>query len=830
MVSKYFSSPQIIAQSQSTVQNAVVTTPVPLFTGSSSQEDLNGNLLILGFFAGIFALVAVITYLFTQSLQEKDGHEKSLNYSMFIVRTPMNNEKPIKVAEQLLGSLYGIYSKRGFIQKLITAQQGLSFEIIGYPDHIGFYVYVPKKYAALVEKQILGAYQDAEVLEVAEPNFFKEGSSVVCGTFETTEVAYQPIKTYADFEEKSDKTDILTSITGAFSNMVDGEGGALQVLITPAGADWSKKGQKYLQKINEKNNDQENKKKITVAQEKMQAITKKTSKVGFQVQIRAVMCAEDTQVAAARLSTLAGAITQLTNPGINTIKFKKVEGKFMRSFMTDFVYRRINGKSMTLNIEELATIYHFPNKNVQTPNIDWLIARKAPPPPNLPKEGLWMGTSVYRGITRDVFVQRDDRRRHTYIIGQTGTGKSWQLASMILQDIYNGEGVAVIDPHGSLIEQVIERIPPERAEDVIYFNPSDVERPFGVNFMESRNEYEKHEIVNGFLGLMKKMFDPHDQGIVGPRFERAVRNAMLTVMSEEGGTLVEVLRCLSDEKFAMSYMDKVTDDEVKNYWVNEMANTEKKDKSEIMGWLTSKFDRFVTNILIRHIIGQSESSFNFRQVMDNKKILLINLSKGLIGEENAQFLGLILIPKILRAALSREDMLESERQDFYLYVDEFQNFATKDFAQILSEARKYRLNLIVANQYIQQMDEDVKNAVFGNVGTIMTFRVGANDAEYLKKEFAPVFQEEDIIKIENANAYIKTLIRGVAATPFSIRTYYKIDERYPKYDRVPELVKQLSRTRFGRDVDWVRDSIRQRTQRVASPAAINMMKPPPMMF
>jgi hypothetical protein len=804
---------------------AATGTRRPTYTAAQNLNDPQtlSTLLLIAIIALILVIIGIFLYLFSKTLQNKDRDEKSLDYTMFIVRTPLENEMQVKAAEQMFGSMYSIYKKMSMVEEFITAREGISFEIIAYPEHIGFYVYTPKKYAQLVEKQILGAYQDAEVLEVPEPNFFKEGSQVVCGSFQLSDEEYCPIKTYADYEEKADP---LTSITGAFANMSDGEGGSLQVLITPAALSWSKKGQKYVQKVNEHNSNPEKKTKMSVAQEKLQAITKKTAKVGFHVNIRAVMAAPTKEMAQARLSTVAGAVSQLTNPGINSLKFNRIEGGAVREFMNNFVYRRVGGPRALLNVEELATVYHFPNKNVQTPNIDWLIARKAAPPANLPKEGLWLGTSVFRGLQRPVHVSLDDRRRHTYIIGQTGTGKSWLLASMILQDIYAGHGVAVLDPHGSLAEQVMERIPPERAEDVIYFNPADVERPFGVNFMESRNEYEKHEIVNGFLGLMKKMFDPNDQGIVGPRFERAVRNAMLTVMSEKGGTLVEVLRCLADENFAMSYLDKIDDDEVRNYWLNEVANTEKKDKSEIMGWLTSKFDRFVTNILIRHIIGQSESSFNFRQVMDNKKILIMNLSKGLIGEENAQFLGLILIPKILRAALSREDIPESQREDFFLYVDEFQNFATEDFAQILSEARKYRLNLIVANQYIQQMQEKIRNAIFGNVGTMMTFRIGAGDAEYMAKEFAPVFEEQDLIKLENANVYIKTLIKGVAVPPFSMSTFYKVDERYPKYDRVPELIKQLSRTKFGRDVNFVKESIRSRTNRAPAKQAAPAYKPP----
>lgn len=793
------------------------STPTAYYTGNTTLSSdqwvivgiLGVILLGIGMIAGLFLWYAKI-------IRQQDREDKALSYAMYIVRCPYDNEIPLKAAEQLFASVYGIYKKKNFFQKLLSSDEGISFEIIAYPEHIGFYVYTPKKYAQLIEKLVLGSYQNAEMVEVPEPNFFKEGSSVVAGSFELTEHNYQPLKTYAEYEDKSDP---MTSIAGAFANMVDGEGGALQMLIVPADMKWSKKGQKFIQKVNENNmatpdKEGKSKPKIFVAQEKMNAITKKTSKVGFNTYFRMVMAGPSEDFAMSRLNTLASSFAQFTNPGLNSLRFKRIEGKKLRQFMEDFVYRKVSDKNnVVLNSEELATLFHFPNKNVKTPNIEWLYAKKAPPPPNLPSKGTWIGGSVYQGVRREIFVSPDDRRRHMYIVGQTGTGKSYALTDLAMQDIYAGNGIAFLDPHGSAIAEIMRRIPPERAEDVIYFNAADTERPLGMNYLEHRNVFERHEIVNGFLGLMRKMYDPHDQGIVGPRFERAVRNAMLAVMTEPENTFIEVLRAITDERFALSFMDKVDDDEVRNYWLVEMANTEQREKSEILGWLTSKFDRFTTNLLIRHIIGQSTSSFNFREVMDSKKILLINLSKGLIGEQNAQFLGLLIIPKILRAALSREDMPEADRKDFYLYVDEFQNFATEDFAQILSEARKYRLNLVVANQYINQMTEQVRNAVFGNVGTLMSFRVGATDAEYLAKEFAPIFQQQDLIRLENANVYIKTLVSGVATSPFSMSTFYNMDQRYPKQERTSELIKQLSRVRYGRDANYVREEIRKRTNR-----------------
>jgi hypothetical protein len=797
-------------------QSSLFGTPTEYYTGTTMDSAQTMLIGLLGVILVGVVLVILIFLIYAKAVRHQDRQQKSLNYSMYIVRCPYDNEVPLKAAEQMFSSIYGLYKKKKLLQKLLSSDEGISFEIIGYPEHIGFYVYTPKRFGQLIEKLILGAYQNAEVVEVPEPNFFKEGSAVVAGVFELSEVNYQPLKTYADYEDKSDP---MTSIAGAFANMVDGEGGALQMLIVPADMKWSKGGQKYVQKINENNmaspdKEGKSKPKTFVAQEKLTAITKKSSKVGFTTYMRMVMAGPSEDYAMSRLNTLASGFAQFTNPGMNALKFRRIEGGKLRPFMTDFVYRKVSDKGgIVLNAEELATLYHFPNKNVKTPNIEWLFAKKAPPPPNLPMKGTWLGGSVYQGVRREIFISDDDRRRHMYIVGQTGTGKSYTLTDLAMQDIYAGKGLAFLDPHGSAIAEIMRRIPPERAEDVIYFNAADTERPLGMNYLEHHNIFERHEIVNGFLGLMHKMYDPHDQGIVGPRFERAVRNAMLAVMTEPGNTFIEVLRAITDEKFALSFMDKVDDDEVRNYWLVEMANTEQREKSEILGWLTSKFDRFTTNLLIRHIIGQSTSSFNFREVMDSQKILLINLSKGLIGEQNAQFLGLLIIPKILRAALSREDMPEADRKDFNLYVDEFQNFATEDFAQILSEARKYHLNLTVANQYINQMTEQVRNAVFGNVGTLISFRVGATDGEYLAKEFAPIFQQQDLIRLENANAYIKSLVNGVATSPFSISTFYNMEQRYPRQEKTSELVKQLSRVRYGRDANFVRDEIRSRTNR-----------------
>jgi hypothetical protein len=400
-----------------------------------------------------------------------------------------------------------------------------------------------------------------------------------------------------------------------------------------------------------------------------------------------------------------------------------------------------------------------------------------------------------------------------YIIGKTGTGKTELLKDLIMQDIKAGRGVCFMDPHGDAIEDLLQLIPPERAEDVIYFRPSDYERPMGLNLLEANTEEQKHFAATAVINMMYKLFDPYKTGIVGPRFEHAVRNAMLTAMYEEGATFVEVMRILTDARYVQEILPKVTDPIVRRYWTDQIAQTADFHKSEVLDYITSKFGRFVTNKMIRNIIGQSKSSFSFRDVMDKGKILFINLSKGELGEENSSFLGLILVPRILMAAMSRADMPEDDRRDFYLYVDEFQNFATPDFAQILSEARKYHLALCVANQFIGQVEEEVKNAVFGNVGTIISFRVGVTDANYLAHEFTPTFGEDDLLNIERFHVYIKTIVGNEPVPPFSMDLMKDISkEKEMKNPKIAGIIKEMSRLKYGRDMRLVESEVARRAR------------------
>jgi hypothetical protein len=335
----------------------------------------------------------------------------------------------------------------------------------------------------------------------------------------------------------------------------------------------------------------------------------------------------------------------------------------------------------------------------------------------------------------------------------------------------------------------------------------------GLNMMEADTEEQRHFVVGSVIGLMYKLYDPHRTGIIGPRFEHAIRNAMLTIMCREGSTFIELVRSLTDQKFVEELLPFVKDPVVKRYWTDQIAQTSDFHKSEVLDYIVSKFGRFVTNKTMRNIIGQPKSSFNFRQAMDAQKIILCNLSKGILGEEDAKFLGLILVPKVLTAAMSRQDMPMDQRKDFFLYVDEFQNYATEDFAVILAEARKYRLSLIVANQYIGQIDEEVKNAVFGNVGTMVSFRIGVQDANFLQHEFSPIFNETDLANIEKYHVYIKTIVNNEPIPPFSMSLEKDMTSVEARMNlKLAEMIKQLSRLKYGVDREAVEAEMNTRAK------------------
>jgi len=755
----------------------------------------------------IFASVIFAFYIFTK-IKHRNREDESIDSVLLQVAVHKNNEIKIDAMEQLFSALYSV--KGGGWKQKYKTQPTLSFEIVAKKEDIRFYVWTPKKFKDMLEKQIHGAYPDADVVEVQEYNIFNEEGKVAYKAFQLSKDNFYPLKTFKELP-----VDPMSSITSALAKMGDGEAAAIQILISPAENVWSKSGSSFISSTKKQEADPE-KAKYSVPAKTLEAVEGKIAKSGFDTSIRVVVVSKDMESAKSHLSNISSAFAQF-NGDLNYLKARKIRQK--GAFIEDFIYRYhpmfdiLGNRKSVLNAEELASIYHFPNKTITTPHIYWLYSKTAPAPSQIPESGTYLGLSSYQGVKRPVYISDEDRMRHMYIVGKTGVGKSELLKDLVIQDIRNGEGVCFIDPHGDAVEELLNLIPPERAEDVIYFNPSDSERPMGLNLLEANTEDQKHFAATAVINMMYKLFDPYKTGIVGPRFEHAVRNAMLTVMSVEGSTFIEVMRVLTDARYVQELLPYVKDPIVRRYWTDQIAQTSDFHKSEVLDYITSKFGRFVTNKMVRNIIGQSQSSFDLRQVMDQGKILFINLSKGTIGEENSSFLGLILVPRILMAAMSRTDVPKEQRRPFYLYVDEFQNFATPDFAVILSEARKYALALCVANQFIGQVEEEVKNAVFGNVGTIISFRIGTTDANYLQHEFAPVFAEDDLLNVEKYHVYTKTIVNNEPVPPFSMDLYRDTAKiKSMENPKVASIIKEMSRLNFGRDIKLVEAEIARRSK------------------
>ena len=736
-----------------------------------------------------------------------------------------NDERPkseeekkllIGIAEQLFTTL----SESGHNKGWLLGKDYYSFEIACTEKKISFYVNCPKHLQQLVEKQIQAQYPHAYIEQVPGYNPFQKDGKVEVEELQLMKQYIYPFRTY-----KTTETDPLNALTNAMSKLNENEGAAIQYIISPAGTAWQGRPRHMALEIQQGKNPElverghvyrlligfmrgvgkallagvgkggqkpgsHSHKDLSgygspiqltpMQQEIVKKLEEKASRPGYKVNIRLVTSSTTPGNANSHMRNLMSSFLQYNMAPFNGFRIKKRD---KNDVLKDYIFRvfRDNGRQGILNTEELASLWHLPTPYIETPNIKWLISKKAPAPVNLPNEGLLLGRNIYRGQETKVFMQRDDRRRHTYVIGRTGSGKTEIMKYMSVQDIKNGEGLCIIDPHGDFIEDILPHIPKERAEDVILFEPFDMDRPLGLNMLEVDSEEQKDFAVQEMISIFYKLVT--DPAMLGPMFEHNMRNAMLTLMADEEhpGTITDIPRIFTDMEFQKYKVSKLKDPVVKLFWEKEMAKTSDFHKSEMLGYLISKVGRFVENAMMRNIVGQSKSAFNFREVMDKKKILLINLAKGKVGEINAKLLGLIIVSKLQMAALSRADMKEADRPDFYLYVDEFQNFITDAFSSILSEARKYRLNLIVAHQYLGQLEQaagaqgaaskDLRDAVFGNAGTMVCFRIGAEDSEVMAKEFKPTFNEFDLVNIDRYNAYLKLMINGTASKPFNMATY-----------------------------------------------------------
>jgi len=751
--------------------------------------------------------------------------------------------------ESFMSNLAGLRAERGIIAWFLGRRDHFAFEIVADEGVISFYVTIPEHVRQYVEQQIQAQYPDARIEEREDYNIFTPQCVIVGSTLKFKKSYFFPINTYQEME-----ADPLSSITNALSKFrnVEAGGAAIQFVVRSAHPKWHAAGNNLAREVRQgkklsdaiataggslvygvirgasKRPEQHGQQFAGLSpfeEEAVSRIQTKAAKSGFEVNIRIVVAADTEMAATSQLSGIVNSFSQFAGYQYGN-SFQQLRPRNMKRFLNDFIYRAFNEKSqMILNTEEMASLFHFPLPTTETPNILWLSSKQAGAPVNLPTDGIVLGHNMYRGEDSVVRLKDGDRRRHMYVIGKSGSGKSVLLSNMAKQDIEGGHGVCVIDPHGDLVDTVLSYVPPERHEDVIYFDPSDIEQPMGLNMLEFREESQKDFVVQDMISIFMKLFPPE---MIGPMFEHNMRNVMLTLMAdkEHPGTIIDIPRMFTDTEYQRYKVAKVTDPSVRSFWEQEMAKTSDFHKSEMLGYLISKVGRFVENEMLRNIIGQPKSAFDFREVMDKKKILLINLAKGKTGEVNSSLLGLIIVSKLQMAAMTRAELPEEERHDFYLYVDEFQNFVTDSIATILSEARKYRLNLIMAHQYVSQLIDDkgntqIRDAVFGNVGTIASFKIGVEDAEVIAKEFAPVFNEYDVINIEKYHAYVKLLIDNTASRPFQMETY-------PPAAGNPETVKKLkeyARTLYGVPRAEIMDDINNRLELGRKQAAENMPQP-----
>ncbi len=825
-------------------------------------------LIVVSIIVAIIGVSVAIAFMHTRKLwREQKNFERGLKMVPMLIHLPpasddieVGGRDARDVVDETISKAQTLYDiiastvQKGFKSKFY-GQRHFAFEIIGTKGFVHYYAAVPVTLVEVVQQAVVSAYPSARLEEVEEHNIFSpvgRTSGTMGGELVLKEDYAYPIATYHDL-----KRDTIQSVLNALSTLDKEDGAGIQILMRPATSDWRKSALSVAAK-KRKNEHSKSKTKIvsgwfgqllyapfkppeesshekkeekplsSVDQALIDGIEDKTRHAAYEVCIRVVASSNISQRAQSILNSIVATFSLYDAPGKNG--FKYIPAKDIDSFITAYIMRFFppeNNKTI-LNAVELATIFHFPDQSsIPTTQLERQASKQADGPRNMPEEGLHLGYNVFRSVKKPVRIAQADRARHMYVVGQTGTGKSTFLENLAFQDMLNGEGFAFIDPHGDTAEKLLASVPKERTEDVIYFCPADMEYPLGLNLFEFENPDEQDFLIQEAINMLYKLYDPQHQGIIGPRYEHWFRMASRTIMADPAGaTFIDIPKVFTDNQYAKEKLAFVKDKVVLDFWNKEMAQTSDYHKSEVLGWFVSKFGAFMANEMMRNIIGQVKSSFNLREIMDNKKILIVNLSKGRTGELNSKLLGMIFVMKFQAAAMSRASIDEDKRVDFCLYVDEFQNFSTDSFATIMSEARKYHLNLIVANQFTTQLTEEIRDAVFGNIGTIVSFRVGQDeDAEALAKRFKPVFDASDLLRIPNYNMVIRTLIGGVPTQAFSM---LGIPPLTKPNKELGDALKQLSAAKHGRPRAIVEKEIFDRLQTsddlapVAKPTAGSM--------